>query len=126
MQKLFFEPAWDKTIAPVDRELITKHFQTFPPQEDVNLSFLREAVNHRNELLVTVLIHNGQRVPLQIDNIAIAYQPTHKSTKTSLFSLPLQIPAKTSMPWTFSYSPSNHTEQTPIYIIRQNERNLIY
>ena len=27
MQKLYFEPAWDRTIAPADREKIMNHFQ---------------------------------------------------------------------------------------------------
>lgn len=126
MQKLFFEPAWDKTIAEVDRELITKHFRTLQPKDNVYLSFLREAVNHKNELLVTVLIHNGQRDPLQIEETAIAYQPAHKSTIVSVFHLPLLIPAKTSMPWTFIFSSSNQTEQIPVYIIRHDRHVSIY
>ena len=41
MQKLYFEPAWDKTIAPADREKIIHHFQqqTKQLQGGVHLSF---------------------------------------------------------------------------------------
>lgn len=120
MQKLFFEPAWDKTIAQIDRDIITKHFQTVQPKDDIDLSFLRVAINHRYDLLVTVLIHNQQTRSLQINNTAIAYQPVHGPTKTGLFHLPLLIPAKTSMPWTFIFSASNQTEQIPDYIIHEN------
>lgn len=121
MQKLFFEPAWDKSIAQIDRDIITKHFQTAQPEDEIYLSFLRVAINHRNDLLVTVLIHNKQAMPLQIENTAIAYQPVHGPTKTGLFHLPLPIPAKTSMPWTFIFSASNQTEKIPTYIIYHND-----
>lgn len=124
MQTLYFEPAWDKTIANADRDLITQHFQTLHPKEDIYLSFLRVAVNHKNELLATVLIHNGQAEPLHFKETAIAFQPAQGATKTGLFHLPVSIPAKTSMPWTFIFSASNQTDQKPIYIIHENDINL--
>lgn len=121
MQKLFFEPAWDKTIAQVDRDIITQHFQKLHPKEDVYLSFLRVAINHKNELLVTVLIHNRQDEPLHLEETVIAYHPVHGTTITGVFHLPLAIPRKTSMPWTFIFSASNQAEQTPTYTIYEND-----
>lgn len=121
MQKLLFESAWEKTIAQVDREIITQHFLTLQPKDDVYLSFIREATNHKNELLVTTLIHNRQAVPLQIEETTIAYQPAGQLMKTGLFHLPITIPEMTSMPWTFIFSPSNETEQAPVYLIQGND-----
>lgn len=112
MQKLIFERAWDKTIAPADREEITMRFNTSQINKEVHLAFLKEAVNYKNERLVTVLIHNGTVEPVLFQNIAIAY-----AERTGLFTVPIQIPAQSSMPWTFIFSNNNETELTPAYTI---------
>lgn len=122
MQKLFFEPAWDKTIAQVDREKIIHFFQTVQTEADIHLFFLWDAVNHKKEQLVTVLIHNPKTEPLQFEQTAIAYQTEIEPIKTAFFDLPLQIPAQTSVPWTFIFSDLNQTEQTAAYLITNSRQ----
>lgn len=119
MQKLYFEPAWDKTIAPADREKIIYHFQqqTKQPHGGVHLSFLRSAINHKGELLITVLIHNFEVINFRIDNTVISYYEHGKQRANATFSLPCEIDGNTSMPWTFIFSETNETNADPQYMI---------
>lgn len=117
MQTLFFEPAWDKTIAPADREKIIAHFQTRHLVNDIMLSFLWEAINHKGERLVTVLIHNEEDTSLPLQDVVITYNKNGEQIAAGIFTLPLEIPGKTSMPWTFIFTPANQTEAPPLYTI---------
>ncbi len=119
MQKLYFEPAWDKTIAPTDREKITHHFQqqTKQLQDGVHMSFLRNARNYKGELLVTVLIHNFEDINFRLNNTVISYYEQGKQSANAMFSLPCEIAGNTSMPWTFIFSDTNETTADPQYMI---------
>ncbi len=119
MQKLYFEPAWDKTIAPTDREKIIHQFQqqTTQLQDGVHLSFLRNARNHKGELLITVLIHNFEELNFRLDNAVISYYEQGKQLANATFSLPCEIAANTSMPWAFIFSEMNGTNADPQYTI---------
>lgn len=118
MQTLYFEESWDKTLATVDREKIIAHFHTIRDLETVHFSFLWQATNHKNELLVTVIVHNPSLTPLVINQTAIASISPDGTRQTNLFDLPFQIPAKTSMPWTFIFSDQKNTQQTPHFTIK--------
>ena len=118
MQTLYFEPAWDKTIAPADREKIMAHFQSRHLEHGIQLSFLWEAINHKEERLITVLIHNSEDTTLPLRDMVITYCKDGKQIATGIFNLqPLEIPEKTSMPWTFIFTPANQTEAPPRYTI---------
>lgn len=119
MQMLYFEPAWDKAIAPKDREKITTLFQQQTKQlhEGVHLSFLYNALNYKAEQLITVLIHNFEEETLRIDNTVVSYHEQGKLSANTRFSLPCEIPGNTSMPWTFIFSESNETNVAPAYTI---------
>lgn len=120
MQKLYFEPAWDKTIAPNDREKIINHFQqqTKQLQDGVHLSFLWSARNHKSEQLITVLIHNFKETKLRLHNTVIAYYEQDKQLANATFSLPCEIASNTSMPWTFIFSEANESDGEPEYVIK--------
>jgi SLAP domain-containing protein len=120
MQTLYFEPAWDKTIAPADREKIIDHFHSLHFEDDIHFSFLWEAINHKRERLVTVLIHNGEDTSLPLQDVAITYNKNGEQIAAGIFTLPLEIPGKTSMPWTFIFTPANQTEAHPLYLITNN------
>ena len=119
MQKLYFEPAWDKTIAPTDRKKIIHHFQqqTKQLQSGVHLSFLWNACNHKGEQLITVLIHNFEEINFRLDNTAISYYEQGKQPANATFSLPCEISGNTPMPWTFIFSDTNETNADPQYTI---------
>ena len=117
MQTLYFEPAWDRTIAPADREKIIAYFQSQHLENDIQLSFLWEAINHKGERLVTVLIDNVEDTSLPIQDTVIAYNKNGKSIAIGIFNLPMEIQGKTSMPWTFIFTPANQTEAAPQYTI---------
>lgn len=122
MQKLQFESAWSKTVSPQDRDWINHRFTTYIKNEDrregVHFSFLREAKNHKGELLVTVMIHNFDDKTLILKETIIAYSDDEQIFATGLFNVPCDIEGKTTMPWTFIFSPSNKTDQVPQYIIK--------
>ena len=117
MQTLYFEPAWDKTIAPADRDKIMAHFQSRHLEHGIQLSFLWEAINHKGERLVTVLFHNSEDTSLSLQDFVITYYKDGKPIATGIFNLPLEIPGKTSMPWTFIFTPANQTEAPPRFTI---------
>lgn len=120
MQKLYFEPAWDKTIAPKDREKIEVIFQeqAMSLTNGIHFSFLWKAMNHKGELLIAVLIHNCKNVPLLIQNTSVTYSEHDEQSATGLFNVPCEIAENTSMPWTFIFSTSNQTRQAAQYIIQ--------
>ena len=119
MQKLFFEPAWDKAIAPADRKKIMDHFkqQTKQLQGGAHLSFLWNACNHKGEHLITVLIHNFEDINFCLHNTVISYYEQGKQPVNATFSLPWEIAGNTSMPWTFIFSETNVTNTDPQYAI---------
>lgn len=123
IQKLFFEPAWDKTIASIDREKIIHHFhrQTKYLKEGIDFSFLWKADNHKGEQLITVLIHNYEETAFCLQNTVLTYHEQGQAIVTGIFNLPCKIGAKTSMPWTLIFSESNLTSVIPHYTIRNDK-----
>lgn len=125
MQKLFLESAWDKTIAPADRVKITNHFHEHVPHllEKIHFSFYKKAINHKNELLITVLIHNAQDIALNLQNVVITYKEENKQVATGIFIVPVKIEKYTSMPWTFIFSQTNETNLPAQHTISHTKTN---
>ena len=115
MQQLVFEKAWDQTISSQDRQKITAAFEAIQAKKNCHLAFLWEATNYKNEKLVTTLIHNPTEKPLIIQQVAITFEDD-----AAVFSLPLEIPSFSSMPWTFIFNEHNSTTETPDWHIEKN------
>lgn len=115
MQQLVFEKAWDQTISSQDRQKITTSFEAIQAVKERHLAFLWEATNYKNEKLVTTLIHNPTEEPLAIQQVAIAFE-----NDVAIFSLPLEVPSFSSMPWTFIFNEQNSTTETPDWRIEKN------
>lgn len=118
MQTLSFEQAWDRTIAPEDRQYIQHLFEKTSFENGVHFTLIREAINHKQETLVTVLIHNCEETPLILNDICIAYQ-NEVEQMCEFFSLPIQINPFTSMPWTFIFPEEPTMDCEPVYTIQQ-------
>ena len=106
MQRLEFEAAWDKTIAPADRKVIIDLFNQTKEQqtESIVLLPIRQALNHRNDLLATVLLHNFTDSVFSLEAIDLSYLENDRVIATHHFSFPgLILPKETSMPWTFIF-----------------------
>lgn len=106
MQKLQFESAWDKTISEKDRERIQQVFLQTAPVITKNIEFtpLWEAINHKGELLVTVLVQNFGEQMITFQNKKLQYWEDRNMIATYSFTLPaLKIEPATSMPWTFIF-----------------------
>lgn len=115
MQKLFFEDAWKKTISSQDRQKIRNIFDERKIGQGLSITYLWEAKNHLDDLLVTSLIHNQTGEPCNLDKIKIQYK-----TKIASFSLPITIPAYHSMPWTFIFD-GIQADGEADYVIREED-----
>lgn len=117
MQTLYFEQAWDRTISQVDRLLIEQLFEQTSFREGVHFTYVRDAMNHKEERLVTVIIHNCQDAPLTINDLCIAYEHEHQQMQHT-FTLPISINPRTSMPWTFIFPKRSSSTCRPIHTIQ--------
>ncbi|SFM49074.1 SLAP domain-containing protein [Gracilibacillus orientalis] len=119
MQRLFFEDAWNRTINDEDRLDIEKTFEQTKKDADDGVSFvpIRSAVNHRNDLLVTTLIHNFQSEAADLTNINIQlFQENKQITSQQIEETRLHLPAKTTMPWTFIFPKMGHENNSNVSI----------
>ncbi|MGM9943617.1 MAG: SLAP domain-containing protein [Lysinibacillus sp.] len=107
MQQLRFESSWDKALSAQDRDYIEKLFNDTKEQQHhstIVFSPIREAINHRNELLITVLVHNFSQNPFTFEKTRLVYSNEQEILAEKEFTLPsLTIPPQVSMPWTFIF-----------------------
>ena len=106
MQQLQFESSWDKALSTQDRDYIEKLFNDTKEQQHATIMFspIREAINHRNELLVTVLVHYFSDNSFVFEDTRLVYSNEQAVVAENVFTLPtLTIPAHVSMPWTFIF-----------------------
>ncbi|MFD2045405.1 SLAP domain-containing protein [Ornithinibacillus salinisoli] len=110
MQKLLFEDAWDRTISDGDRKWIQHVFEnTKLPLDQVLFTSLRQAINHRGDLLVSVIVHNTKNTEIAPVQQHFSYVVDHKLIAEHTFSIPT-IKSKTSMPWTFIFPKGSYKE----------------
>lgn len=115
MQQLQLQTAWHKALAAQDRKNIEKIFAETKDVNNNNFIFspIREAINHKEELLVTVLIHNFMEHPLTFENSRLTYKIEGEIIAEKTFNLPtLIIPNKVSMPWTFIFPKDSYVLQS--------------
>ncbi|WP_010676822.1 SLAP domain-containing protein [Bacillus timonensis] len=106
MQKLVFEDAWNRTISQKDREEIELifHHAVSNLHTGVTFSTVRIAINYKNELLVTAIVHNKTEQNLVFENTPLQVHDGDLMLADHTFTLPaLQVPPETSMPWTFIF-----------------------
>ncbi|MDC3417381.1 SLAP domain-containing protein [Aquibacillus salsiterrae] len=114
--ELTFEAKWDKTLSVKDREHIKQVFLESVETLDKQVTFtpLWQAINHENNLLVTVLVHNPTNVPLSFRDKRLCYTEQEEIIAEHSFTIPtLTLQPGTSMPWTFIFPkqclPSNYS-----------------
>ncbi|WP_035321875.1 SLAP domain-containing protein [Peribacillus kribbensis] len=106
MQTLQFEASWDKALAPRDRENIERIFEETKDLDNFGIlcSPIQEAINHKEALLVSVLVHNFTEHELTFQQARLVYSVQGETIADYMFTLPsLTIPQKVSMPWTFIF-----------------------
>lgn len=105
MQKLWLEEKWAKTIASQDLLYIEETFEqcSFNEETDVFITYLKKAINHRKDLLLITLIHNCTSASFTLNNQNVIYLVEDEPIAKHSFSIPVRVPAYTSMPWTFIY-----------------------
>lgn len=116
MQQLQFEKSWDKALAAQDRQSIERIFsetKDLKSPDDVIFSPIREAINHKEALLVSVLVHNFTDRSLTFNNVRLLYRIQGEVIADKVFTIPmLVIPCHVSMPWTFIFPKGSYTLQT--------------
>lgn len=120
MQKLTLEPAWEKTISAQDRAQIEQIFQHTSNQNENELvcSLIRTAINHKQQMLITVLIHNFSSHMIDFENREVRCLLEQGSVAQN-FTIPaLKIPSQTSMPWTFIFQNSSDFLFTTLYKVK--------
>lgn len=117
MQHLQFEKSWDKALSAQDRSYIEKVFVETKHLNGTGVIFspIREAINHKEALLVTVLVHNFTDQPLTFNNTRLRYKIQEEVIAENEFTLPnLVIPNEVSMPWTFIFPKESYKTQLSI------------
>ncbi|MFJ7977027.1 SLAP domain-containing protein [Peribacillus sp. NPDC096379] len=106
MQTLQYESSWDKTISNKDRKTIEDIFleTSLPNHSLIQFTPLWQAMNHKDELLVTVLVHNFSHQVCSFISKKLRYLENNEIIAEHTFTLPsLTVPPETSMPWTFIF-----------------------
>jgi len=108
MQQLFFEAAWDRTISDQDRRYITELFEAKDHEKGKGLesTYIHHAINHRGDLLYTVMLHNYQDIAYAFVDKNASLQDPDGNIITEKFTIPVNISPRTSMPWTFIFPSS--------------------
>ena len=90
MQQLQFESSWDKTLSAQDRNYIEKLFNDTKGQHHSTIVFspIQKTINHRNELLITVLVHNFSQNPFTFEDTRIVYSNDQEVLAENVFTLP--------------------------------------
>lgn len=117
MQELQFEASWDKALSTQDRMTIEKIYYDTKHQNTSRILFspIREAFNHNQDFLVTVLVHNFTSQPFSFQNVQLSYSIQREQVADHIFHLPkLVLPAQVSMPWTFIFPKGSYRSQTSI------------
>ncbi len=114
LQKLAFEPAWDRTLAHQDRLEIVRVFSKIDHDQKVGQQavVMKTAFNHKEEFLVTVLVSNYAEEPFTLEGKNVLYNEEGITICEMESSYSLEISAKTSMPWTFIF-PSSALRKMP-------------
>jgi SLAP domain-containing protein len=117
MQKLQFEASWNKALSIKDRDLITTIFNETKDSGSSAIVFspIREAINYKKDLLITVLVHNFSHAPFTFENARLVYLNGQEVLAESTFTLPaLTIPPYVSMPWTLIFPKGSYTSSSSL------------
>lgn len=118
MQQLQFEAAWKKALSAQDRNIIEHIFNETKDHCDSPVVFspIREAINHKKDLLVTVLVHNFTDYPLTFENTRLVYSNEQEVLAEYEFTLPaLLIPPHVSTPWTLIFPTDSYTAASSLW-----------
>lgn len=104
-QKLFLEAHWEKQVSPQDRHLIEKVFSEvdFSDLTGLQATYLRHDKNYKGELLYIVLLHNCTEETITFNQHTVTIEDAEGNHISDQFDIPVELYAKTSMPWTFIF-----------------------
>ncbi|WP_026905807.1 SLAP domain-containing protein [Paucisalibacillus globulus] len=118
MQKLIYEPAWEKQISDKDRYLVEEAFyEVILTEEPIQFTTLRMDRNYKNELLIMVIVHNTTTEKIFFNKKKLCYKHNNNVLAENIFTLPnLTIESKASMPWTFIFPVGSYAENANVQL----------
>nr|WP_285877026.1 SLAP domain-containing protein [Fictibacillus phosphorivorans] len=113
VQRLLFESAWDRTLAEKDRNEIERVFSEIraDEKEGYEAILLKTAFNHKEKFLVTVLLSNYSKQPMTLLGKKVVYKERGQTLGEFESAYTLEIPAQTSMLWTFIFPEGSLVDQ---------------
>src|SRR5699024_11974487 len=72
----------------------------------LEITYINHAINHRGDLLYTVMLHNYQDIAYSFVDKNASLQDPDGNIITEKFTIPVNISPRTSMPWTFIFPSS--------------------
>lgn len=108
MQSLVWQEKWATTLSKQDRREIEGIFSQSVRHLHkgmVNFTPIWQAKNHRNDLLISVVIHNTTEDRFALQNTPIAYIAENETTlaQHTFTTNQIVVEPNTSMPWTFIF-----------------------
>ncbi|MFC0015709.1 MULTISPECIES: SLAP domain-containing protein [Allobacillus] len=110
MQQLLYHSAWNKQVdSTLDQQIQKAYIQTRDDEDQVIVP-LRQAVNHKGDYLLTVLLHNRKQQTLNLSTVHLSVSsPNFKANQQQFSSAEWSIAPMTSAPWTFIFSQANYS-----------------
>src|SRR5699024_10527441 len=112
-QSVSLDPAWEKHTSLNDRRLV----ETACAQAKDDMNTAKSCTSPRHDfhaegaLLIVVLIHNWSQRPLELlDELLVCFNTEPVEVARHFFSLPFQLSAQTSTPWTLIFPKGTYQE----------------
>ncbi|MBR7553441.1 SLAP domain-containing protein [Allobacillus sp. GCM10007491] len=110
MQQLQYHSAWIKQVDSTLDQQIQKAFIQTRENEDQIIVPLRQAINHKGDYLLTVLLHNREQQILNLSTVHLSVSSLYFQANQQHFSsAEWSVEPMTSAPWTFIFSESNYS-----------------
>jgi len=97
-EPLYLHPAWERTLSQRDLDAIKKRVKGGVTKL---FTVLWVATNHRNDLLMTVLIRNETNETLALSNAPMELMNEEQKLCSDLFTF--HVPPNCVMPWTLIF-----------------------
>jgi SLAP domain-containing protein len=103
---LVLHETWERAVSDKDRELFHELFYdaSSPKVDYITFLAVRAGINYEGNLFATVLIQNGKKKDVIMDNIPLVFEDAHSMVAEYRFAIKdVVVNANTSTPWTFIF-----------------------
>lgn len=94
---------WKKALSETDRHLVEMIFRRSRGSDELTFQNIRVAKNYQQDILATVLIENFTQNQVSLPFTLMYCEKNRKVAEFHFADYQLDLPAYTSMPWTFIF-----------------------